>query len=264
MFLKFVFFHNFSFTLNFPSQPRTLPIQRCRDRLTETKLCNRQIPHSLAGCGKNSIAESGNKGRHPWLTNACRRSVAIDDVYIRLTRDLINSSYWIILKIRLVDYAFRSRNLSGSHNTGPEYRCAFKLGASRFRIHHQACVQNCIHARNPYLALIINLDLDDRCHIRQKTAVRCNPHTGTLAVLALSPPGFFRDHLRDTSQPTGFPWVSVHRSSVVGVFHTLEIDRSRLSDEIEEIIDRIAASRMRKYIREALNRKSVIDVRHRA
>src|SRR5260370_28771908 len=94
--------------------------------------------------------------------------------------------------------------------------------------------------------------------------MRRNPHTSALAVLALSPPGFFRDYLRNMAQTTGFPWIGFHRGSIIRVFHTLKIDRARLPDQIEQIIERITPSRMCQFIREALNSKSVIDVRHRA
>src|ERR1700730_7200188 len=62
----------------------------------------------------------------------------------------------------------------------------------------------------------------------------------------------------------GFPWIGLHRSTVIGVFHTFEIDGPRLSDQPEQIIERIAPGRMGKFIRETLNAKRVIDVCHRA
>src|SRR5260370_4061140 len=94
--------------------------------------------------------------------------------------------------------------------------------------------------------------------------MRRNPDTSALAVLALSPPGFFRDYLRNMAQTTGFPWVGLHRSPIVRIFHTLKIDRARVPDQIEQIIERITPGRMCQFIREALNSQSVIDVRHRA
>src|ERR1700688_1131079 len=62
----------------------------------------------------------------------------------------------------------------------------------------------------------------------------------------------------------GFPWIGLHRGTVVRILHTLEIDGPGLSDQIEQIIERIAPGRMGKFIRETLNPKRVIDVRHRA
>src|ERR1700739_725008 len=165
---------------------------------TQAKLGDRQISHPLAGRGKNSVAERCHKRRHSRLTNAGGRSVTIDDVYVRLFRNLINLSYGIILKICLVDDTFRSRDLAGSHNTGPEHRRALELGSSRFWIYYQARIQNGIHARDPHFTLISDFDFNDRCHIRQETTVRGNPDAGSLSVLPLSPSRFLGHHLCDS------------------------------------------------------------------
>src|ERR1700676_2545144 len=66
------------------------------------------------------------------------------------------------------------------------------------------------------------------------------------------------------TKATGFPWIGLHRSTIIRILHTLEIDGPRLSDQIEQIIERIAPGRMGKFIRETLNAKRVIDVCHRA
>src|ERR1700674_5680191 len=163
--------------------------------LTEAELCNRQIPSSLAGCSENGVAERRNKRRHPRLTDTRRRSVTIDDVYVRLGRHLIDSGYGIVLKIRLVDYALRSRNLAGSHHAGPEHRGTLELGAGRLRIYDQACVEGHIHSGNSHFTLIIDFNFNDRGDIRQEALMRRNPDTSSLAMLALSPPGFFCDQL---------------------------------------------------------------------
>src|SRR5260370_5815655 len=81
-----------------------------------------------------------HKRRHSWLTDARWRSVAIDDVYVRLIRRLTNSSYRIILKIRLVDCALPGSNLAASHNAGAEHRLALESAACRFRIYHHAAI----------------------------------------------------------------------------------------------------------------------------
>src|SRR5260370_8060070 len=90
-----------------------------------------------------------HKRRHSWLTDARWRSVAIDDVYVRLIRRLTNSSYRIILKIRLVDCALRGRNLAASHNAGPEHPRALELAAAPFPIYHQPPTHNPTHSRHP-------------------------------------------------------------------------------------------------------------------
>src|SRR6266481_3583390 len=254
----------FSFTCNFSFQLRTILHPRAQRPLTQAELCDRQIPHPLAGCGKNGVAERRHKRRHSWLTDARRRGVAIDHVHVRLIGRLCDSSYRIILKIRLVDCALRGRNLAASHNAGPEHRGPLELRASRFRIYHQARIENRIHARDPHLTLIIDFDLNDRGHVRQETAVPRNPDASALAVLALSPSGFFRDHLCNVAQTTGFPWIGLNRTSVIWILHALEIDRARVPDQVEQIVERITSGRMRQFIREALNSKSVIDVGHRA
>src|ERR1700730_7566465 len=233
-------------------------------RSTQAELRDRQIPHPLAGCGKNDIAARRQKQWHPWLTDTRRRSIAIDDVYVRLKRRFVNSSYRIILKIRLVDYTLRSRNLATSHNAGPEHRSPFELGPGGFRIHNQARVQRHIHTGDPHLALTIDFDFNDRGHVRQETAVCRNADDSPLAVLAVPPPGFFRDQLRNTAQTTGFPWIGIHRSPIVWVGHALEIDCARIPDQVEQIVERITPCSMRKFIREALNTKRVIDIRDRA
>src|SRR6266478_3942928 len=135
------------------SSLRTISLQRARRLSTQAKLCNRQIPHAFASCRKNGVAERRHKRRHSWLTDARWRSVAVDDVYVGLGRRLSNSSYRIILKIRLVDRTLRSRNLTTSHNAGAEDRGALELGSGRLWIYHQARIQNCVDSRNTNLAL---------------------------------------------------------------------------------------------------------------
>src|SRR5258708_1023209 len=67
--------------------------------LTQTELGDRQISHPFAGCSKNGIAQRRYKRRHPRLADTCRWRIAIDDVYVRLSGNLINSRYRIVLKI---------------------------------------------------------------------------------------------------------------------------------------------------------------------
>src|SRR5713101_5068429 len=208
MMLRFVLIHGFSFTCNFPFQLRTLPNPRAQRPSTQTELCNRQIPYPLARRSENGVAERRHKRRHAWLAHASRRSIAIDHIYVRLIGNLINSSYRIILKIRLVDCAPRRRNLAASHNTCAEHRGALELSAGCFWIYYQARIQNRIHTGDSHLTLVIDFYLNNRCHVCQETAVRCNPDASALAVLPLSPPRFFRDHLRDSAKTTGFPWIS--------------------------------------------------------
>src|SRR5206468_8627446 len=168
-----------------------------------------------------------------WLPDARWRSVALDDVHIGLVRSLGNPSNRIILKIRLVDCTLRSGNLAASHNACSEHCGALELCAGSFRIYNQARVQSHINTRDPNLTLIINLNFNDRSYVRQETSVRCNPDASSLSVLALSPSGLFRDHLRNMTQTTGFPGIGIHRSSVIGVLDSLEIDRARVPDKIE-------------------------------
>src|ERR1700751_558698 len=159
-------FHDFSFTCNFLFQLRTLPHPKTQRPSTQAELGDRQVPPSLAGRSENGVAERRNKRRHPWLTDARRRSVTGDDVDVRLGRYLINSSHRIVLKIGLIDYPLRSRNLACSPHTGPENCGALELGARRLWIYDQACVQGHIHARNSHLTLIVDFDFNSRGDIR--------------------------------------------------------------------------------------------------
>src|ERR1700737_3694241 len=170
-------------------------------------ICDREIPNSLTRCRIDGVAERGDKGRDSWLTDAGGGSVAINDVHVRLRGDFVDSGFRIVLKIRLVDGALGRRNLPTTRNAGAKDRGALELGAGRFRIHHQAGVQNRIHARNPYFTFIIDLDFNDRGYVCQETAVRRDPDACAFAVLALPPSGFFGDHLRDAAQTPGFPRV---------------------------------------------------------
>src|SRR5260370_40534583 len=97
-----------------------------------------------------------------------------------------------------------------------------------------------------------------------KTFMRRDPDAEALAVFPLSPAIFFRDHLRDVAQTTGLPWISFQRGSIIRVVHTVEIDRARLSDQIEQILEWVAPGGVSEFIREGLNCKPVIDVCHRA
>src|SRR5579863_1141026 len=93
---------------------------RTARKLAKTELGDWKISYSLSSCGKDCVAERRNKRRHSRLTDACWRSIAVNDVYIGLRRYLTNSSYRIILKIGLVDHTIRSRNLAALHNTCAE------------------------------------------------------------------------------------------------------------------------------------------------
>ena len=128
----------------------------------------------------------------------------------------------------MVNYTLRRRNLAGSYDAGAEDHGALELGAGCFRIYHQARIHSRIHAGDAHFTLIVDFDFNDRGNVRQETSVRGNPYAAALRVFALSPPGFFRDHLRDMSQTAGFPGVGFKRSSVIRVFDTVEIDRARL------------------------------------
>src|SRR6266852_3006632 len=202
MALRFVLIHGFSFTCNFPFQLRTLPNPKAQRPSTQAEFCDRQIPHSHAGCSKNGVAERCHKRRHAWLAHASRRSIAIDDVHVRLIGRFSDSSYRIILKIRLVDYTLRRRNLAASHNTCPEHRGALELGASRLWIDHQASIQNRVHARDSHLTFVIDFDFNHRGHVSQEATVCGNPDTSALTVLALCPSRLFGHNLRYAPQTT--------------------------------------------------------------
>src|SRR5260370_2493662 len=85
MVLRLVSIHDFSFTCNFSFLLRTLPNPKAQRPSTQAELCDRQIPHSFSGRSKNRAAERRHKRRYAWLTNARRRSVTSDDLYLRRT-----------------------------------------------------------------------------------------------------------------------------------------------------------------------------------
>src|ERR1700738_3526635 len=170
-------------------------------------ICDREIPNSLTRCRIDGVAERGDKRWDSWLTDARWRSIAVNDVHVRLSRSFVDSRCRVVLKIRLVDGTLGRRNLPTTRNAGAKDRGALELGAGRFRIHDQARIQHRIHARNPHFTLIIDLDFNDRGHICQETAVRGNSDACALAVLALSPARFLGHHLRNMAQAPGFPRV---------------------------------------------------------
>src|SRR5260221_11620020 len=88
-------------------------------------------------------------------------------------------------------------------------------------------------SRNSHLTLIIDLDLNHRGYIRQEAPVRRNSDAGSLSMLTLSPPGFFRDHLRNIAQTAGLPRIGVQRGTIIRVLHALEINSARISDQVE-------------------------------
>src|ERR1700737_4181992 len=66
------------------------------------------------------------------------------------------------------------------------------------------------------------------------------------------------------TETAGFPWIGLHRSTIIGVIHTFEIDGARIPDQVEQIVEWIAPGRTGKFIRETLDAKRVIDVCYRA
>ncbi len=186
----------------FPKYGCARPPTKTGQTSAQAVICDREIPYSLPRCCENSVAERGDKRRDSRLTNARRRSVAINDVYVCLGRSFVNSSYRIVLKIRLVDRSLGGRDLPASRYARAKNRGTLKLRSGRLRIYHQACIQSRVHTRDAHLALVIDLDLHDRGHVRQETFMRRDPDAEALAVFSLSPAIFFRDHLRDVAQTT--------------------------------------------------------------
>src|SRR5882762_8193566 len=62
-------------------------------------ICDGQIANSLARGGVNRVAERGNERGNAGFTDARRRSVAIHDVHVGLSRNFVDSSHGVVLKI---------------------------------------------------------------------------------------------------------------------------------------------------------------------
>src|SRR5262249_56317374 len=72
-----------------------------------------------------------------------------------------------------------------------------------------------------------------------------------------------RQHLSDPAQAPGIPRVIIERASIIRVLHVGEVDGAWFPDEVEQIIERVALGRMRKFVSETLNGKCVINVCYR-
>src|SRR5258706_14535400 len=66
---------------------------------SQAVICDGQIANSLARCGVNRVAERSDKRWDSGFTDARRGSVAIHDVHVGLSRNFIDPSYGVVLKI---------------------------------------------------------------------------------------------------------------------------------------------------------------------
>ena len=164
----------------------------------------------------------------------------------------------------MIDDAFGGGDLSGFGDARAEHRGALELRAGDLRVYDQSSIHCRIHPWNFDLALIVHLDFDDRRDVSQKALMRRDTQTRAFAELAFSPAGFLRHHLGDAAQATGLPRIGIERSSIIWVVHILEIDRARLSNQVEQIIEGIASRCMRELIGKGLHREGVINIGHRA
>src|SRR5260370_28599987 len=142
----------------FPKYGCARPPTKTGQTSAQAVICDRKIPYSLPRCCENSVAERGDKRRDSRLTDARGRSVDINDVYVRLGRSFVNSSYRIILKMQLVYRTLGVRDLPASLYARAKHRSTHKRRSGRLRIYHQARIQTRVHTRDAHFALVIDLD----------------------------------------------------------------------------------------------------------
>src|SRR5438552_16228858 len=83
--------------------------------------------------------------------------------------------------------------------------------------------------------------------VSHKTTVRGNAQTTSFFQLPLAPPRLFRHHLRNPAQPAGIDRISIVRRSVISVVGILQIQDARGPDQLEQILERVAAGRVREF-----------------
>src|ERR1700756_1987288 len=224
----------------------------------------RQVTDSLARGGEDRVAKRGNKWWNSWLSDSSRRSRALGNVDVRLIWNFVDSGHRIVIEIGLLDYTVLCGDLSSAHNARAEDRRSFELCARGLRIYDEPSIHRCVDPGNADLAVITHLPLHDRSHIRQEAAMCRKSIPVALNSPFLCPSGFVGDHFDDIAQPACFPRVGFVIRTVVRIFHVGEVQSAGRSDEVEHILNGIAIGAMGQFIRKALYRECMIDVRHGA
>src|ERR1700687_1299010 len=223
-------------------------------------LRERKLAHSFAGRRKNGVTQRRHKRRNAGLPYTSRRSVAIDQVDIRAARSLRHAGNWVIVEIRLIDRAVGRRNLAGARQTGAEDRRALELGAGEFWIGDEPRIDRGMHVRAFDLAVVVDFDLAHRRHISDEAAMDSDTHSASLTHFALAPAGLFGGYLNDAAQAAGIDRIGTIGRTVIRVVSPFEIDNARRSDQLQQIIKRVAPGRMRQLIGKGLHGEGMIYI----
>src|SRR3984885_8570699 len=71
-----------------------------------------QLAEALACRGKYGVTQRRGKGRHPWFTNPSRRSIALDQMYLKFCRGLFHPTHPIVVEVGLIDGAVGGRDFA--------------------------------------------------------------------------------------------------------------------------------------------------------
>lgn len=113
---------------------------------------------------------------------------------MRLIGRLGEPRHRVVVVVGLLDLAIGCRDLAHQGDARGEDRGAFKLHLHALRVHHAAGIHHQVHARDPHLPLLVDLDVDHRGHIAEKTPMRRKAQRTTLPWLFVRPAGALRRH----------------------------------------------------------------------
>ncbi len=83
------------------------------------------------------------------------------------------------------------------------------------RVHHAAGIDRQVHARDPHLPLLVDLDLHNRGHIAEEAPVRRKAQRMTLARFLVRPAGALRHHFDHAPQAACIHWILVKGFPIV-------------------------------------------------
>ena len=107
-----------------------------RSRRTEVGARERQLPNSFPGGGEDSVRECSHEWRHAGFPYACRRSAAVDDVYIGLVGCFVDARHRVVVEIRLLDDPILGGDLPAADEKNAALRGLFRIQAEKLFVNN--------------------------------------------------------------------------------------------------------------------------------
>src|SRR5262249_26158859 len=217
--------------------------------------------------GEDRVAERRRNRRHARLAYTAHRLAIVlawDDVDPDLLRRPGHAGHLVGIEIVLLDAAVLVADLTERRDPDAHDGRAFHLRADTIGVHRRAAVDRDVHSRDRQRPLRVDRDLHDRRDVAHEAVVAGDAHALALWQLLLAPARRMRGDLDDAAQTAGSHGIALGRLAMVpGVTELLGADDSRLADDLEQEVLRIAPRRRGQLGHERLDRERMGNVRDR-